>query len=42
MDPIPDCCVEGNELYILGLIVEGMTQPKESYLIMKDSAMVLT
>lgn len=30
MDPISDCCMEGNEIYVFGLIVEVMTQPKES------------
>lgn len=33
MDPISDCCMAGNELYAFGLIVEGVTQPKESYLL---------
>lgn len=42
MDPVSDSCVEGKELYVFGLIVEGKTQPKESYLIMKDDTMVLT
>ena len=37
-----DYYMEKNEVYILGLIVEDMTPPKASYLIMKDNTLVLT
>lgn len=43
MDPISsDYYMEKNEFYVSGLIVQDMTPPKESYLIMKDSTLVLS
>jgi len=42
IDPISsDYYMEKNEVYILGLIVEGMTPTKVSYLIMEDNTLVL-
>lgn len=43
MDPISSEYYMGkNEVCILGLIVEDMTPPKTSCLIMKDNTLVLT